>query len=424
MSGLIALIDCNNFFVSCERIFEPKLEGIPVGVLSNNDSCFISRSNELKALGVKMGDPLHKALPIIHEHNVAIRSGNFSLYSDLSSRIMNILKNDFPEVEIYSIDEAFIHFGHSNSIVAEKEAHFIQTKIKQWTGIPISVGIAKTKTLTKVACRYAKKNPSSQGVHTLTEDSQVNEILKKMPVRDLWGIGHRKSKYLEDHGINTALEFKNASQTWVKKNLSITSFHLQQELFGIRCYEFESIQTTKKNILSSRSFGKYVTSFQDLSKAIATHAFYVAKELREQYSVAAVVGTFIHTNPFAFKPQYNKSDIFYFNEPTDITSKIIKAAIQTLEKIFKPDYEYKKTGVFLEAIEPRYGAPLDLFSNHIYDEKERCLENTLDKINNTLGDKSLFIATMGTKCCWSNHQKLRSPNYTKNWSSLKNVLAK
>jgi len=424
MGSLIGLIDCNKFFVSCERVFDPSLKGIPVGVLSNNDGVIIARSNEMKALGVRMGAPYHEVRALLEENGAVVRSSNFALYGDLSRRIMQILEDTFPTVEVYSVDEAFIEFGHSDVKAAATEAGEIRIKIYDWVGIPVSVGVAKTKTLTKVACEWVKKNDIKDGYCVLVGKEAIEKVLEKLPVGDLWGIGRKTAPFLKSYGIDTGLKFKQANEYWIKKKLSITGLRLQKELHEIRCLELATEDEDKQSILRSRSFGKGITDYDDVAEAVANHAFSAARALREQGSVAGYVGVFIRTNPFACKPQYKGSDTTSFMEPTDVSAKIVKGALEALKRVYKEGYEYKKAGAFLGGIEPKSYAPMDLFRGEVDDEKEERLSEAMDLIREKWGDRGLFLGSMGTRKEWKPQKKNRSPNYVTEWEDLQSVKAK
>lgn len=403
--AFIGLIDCNNFFVSCERLFDPRLMNRPVGVLSSNDGCFVARSNELKALGVSMGAPYFKVKDIIDKHKVIVRSANFSLYDDISKRVMRILKNDFPSVEVYSIDEAFIYFNKNSAKEIYEEGKAIKEKLDRWVGIPVSVGIARTKTLAKVACDIAKKNKMLEGVYILESKEQVEEILKNFKVGDIWGIGRQKAKFLNSKGIEIAYDFLNLSDSWVKKNLSITGLRTLFELRGVPCLAFKEMAENNKSILRSRSFGKPITTLEDLSEAVAHHASNAAEMLRSQNSVTSSLGVFIKTNRFSAEPYYSQSAIEYFVEATDYTPDFLHAARTALGKIFKSGYRYHKAGVFCSHVFPKPGAQLDLFKHPENLPKKNKQMAILDAITAKYGSKGLFYGANGIKNNWHSKQE-------------------
>jgi len=417
----IGLIDCNNFFVSCECVFDPKLRGRPVGILSNNDGCFIARSDELKALGVAMGAPYFQVKNIVDKHQVIVRSANFSLYSDMSRRVMSILKKAFPRVEIYSIDEAFIHFNALSREEIFEESKAIREKLYKWLGIPVSVGVAKTKTLSKVACRVVKKNKELRSVYLLDNQDDIESVLKGCKAGDIWGIGRQRAKFLESRGIETAYEFLNLDEGWVKQNLSINGLRTLLELKGVSCLELEDVAKNNKSILRSRSFSRPLTDMEDVAQAIAYHVSCVGEALREQNSVTFSIGVFIRTNMHSLGPQYHESVVEYFVEATDYTPDLLAAARAGLEKIFKLGYRYHKAGVFCDHIVPKKGSQLDLFkAQENLVQKDKRME-IMDEITAKYGNKSLFYASIGSNNIWQSKRQRVSPGYTTNWCELKGV---
>lgn len=417
----IGLIDCNNFFVSCECVFEPLLKGRPVGILSNNDGCFIARSNELKALGVEMGAPYFQVKDIVEKHNVVVRSANFALYSDMSRRVMGILKKIFPRVETYSIDEAFIDFNGSSREEVLEEGRVVREKLYKWVGIPVSVGIAKTKTLSKVACSVAKKNKEVEGVYLLETKDEVEKVLKGCKAGDIWGIGRQRAKFLASKGIETAYEFLNLDESWVKKHLSINGVRTLLELRGVSCLVLQDVVQNNKSILRSRSFSRPLTQLEDIAQAIAYHVTCVGEVLRSQNSVTFSIGVFIRTNRHSLRPQYSESAVEYFVEATDYTPDLLAAARVGLERIFKLGYRYHKAGVFCSHIVPKRGSQLDLFKSQENVLKKDKKMQVMDEITAKYGNKSLFYASIGSNNIWQGKRKQVSPEYTTNWSELKEV---
>jgi DNA polymerase V len=420
-SPYIGLIDCNNFFASCERIFDPSLKNKPLGILSNNDGCFIARSNELKALGVPMGAPYFQVKHIIDKHQVVVKSANFSLYSDISKRIMSLLKKDFPSVEIYSIDEAFIHFTSNSPSTILQQGKATKEKIYKWIGIPVSIGIAKTKTLAKVACKVSKQHPSHESVLLLESKEQIANTLKTFDIGDVWGIGREKTKFLKTRGIHKALDFLNLPEDWVKKHLSICSFRTLLELHEIPCLSLEEDVQNNKSILRSRTFGKPTTNIEDISEAIAHHVTRIAEILRSQNSLAPSIGIFIRTNPFASNPQYSQSFLEHFLEPTDYTPEFLQVARTALEKIFKPGYRYAKAGAFCPKVISNIGAQRDLFKAHEDFLRKQKSMQILDTITSKYGDTALFYASLGTKNACKRKQDQVSSRFTTNWNELAKV---
>jgi DNA polymerase V len=288
MQRVYSLIDCNNFYVSCERVFNPKLEGKPVIVLSNNDGCVIARSNESKALGIGMGVPVFKCKDLIKKHKIQVYSSNYTLYADMSQRVMDTLAQFTSDVEVYSIDEAFLSLSEFMSLNLTEYARDIRSTVKRWTGIPVSIGIGSTKTLAKVANKLSKRNPQYGGVFDITSHTQMNELLEQIRVEDIWGIGRQYTKLLNQNGIYTALQLKNASDTWIRKHMSVSGLRTVWELRGISCIPLEEAPPSKKAIISSRSFGRPVESLEELKEAIASYISRASEKLRAQQSVTSV----------------------------------------------------------------------------------------------------------------------------------------
>lgn len=422
LSPYIGLIDCNNFFASCECIFDPSLKNKPLGILSNNDGCFIARSNELKALGVAMGTPYFQVKDIIDKNQVIVKSANFRLYSDISKRIMSILKKDFPSVEIYSIDEAFIRFTLNSPSAIFEQGKAIREKIGQWVGIPVSIGIAKTKTLAKVACKVSKQSTSQTGVLLLESKEQIESVLKTFNIDDVWGIGREKTKFLKKRGINNALDFRNLPEDWVKEHLSICSLRTLLELCEIPCLLLEEDVQNNKSILRSRTFGQPTTNLEDISEALSHHVAQVAEVLRSQNSLATSIGIFIRTSPFASGPQYSQSFVEYFLEPTDYTPEFLKAARIALEKVFKPGYRYVKAGAFCPKVLPNSNAQRDLFKAHEDILRKQKSMQTLDDITSKYGKNALFYASLGTKNACQQKRTKVSPRSTTDWDELAAVI--
>lgn len=298
MQKIFALVDCNNFYVSCERVFNPKLRGKPVIVLSNNDGCAVARSEEAKSIGVPMGAPVFMYQDLFRRHKVEMLSSNYTLYGDMSHRVMSTLSRFTPSMENYSIDEAFLDlsgFDHTNLTEYAKE---IQATVKRWTGIPVSIGIAPSKTLAKIANKLAKKNPMCKGVLDITNHPRLDDFLQSINLEDVWGVGRQYTKLLMRNRILTALDLKNASDFWVKKHMTIVGLRMVLELRGISCIELDELNEPKQEIIRSRSFGKSVTDLQELKEAVAFHTTRAAEKLREQHSIASYISAFIETNRF------------------------------------------------------------------------------------------------------------------------------
>jgi DNA polymerase V len=422
MSPLFALVDCNAFFVSCERVFQPRLEGKPVIVLSSNDGCAIARSNEAKALGIRMGDPLFKIKDIVKKHHVHVFSANFSLYGDMSSRVMETLKILGPNLEVYSIDEAFLDL---KSLPLENLFAYgceVKRTVKQWTGIPVSVGMGPTKTLAKIANHLAKKDPS--GCRVLTDPAEIEAILRDFPLSDIWGVGRQWSKKLLQYNINTALDLANADHRWVRKAFNIVLARTALELKGTPCLSLEDISPSKKTMISSRSFGTPVTNPEHLREAVSMHASLLAQKLRQQGSKTSLMSVYIRTNPFDRQGSYySNSRLVSLITPSQDSAVLIKAGISALRKIYKPGLAYKKAGVTVLNLTPETQCTPSLFKE--WEEKDsakrKALLKTMDRLNAQYGRGSLIFASEGIRRSWRPKSGWRSPSYTQDWTKLVEV---
>ncbi len=413
---MIALADCNNFYASCERVFNPELKDKPIVVLSNNDGCIIARSNEAKILGIKMGEPVFKVRDIIDNNNVYVFSTNFALYGDMSSRVMSLLSDMSPEIEIYSIDEAFINFtGVKDSV---QLASKMKSIIAKYTGIPISIGIAKTKTLVKVA-NYIAKKQTANGVYALTEQPQIENALKELPVSKLWGVGSRHLQMLNSYGINTAYDFIQLNEEWVLEKMTIMGLRMQRELKGDPCFGIDAYPSRKKNIRTSRSFGVKVKSLQTIQESIIAHAARCAEKLRIENSCARYVSVILRTNPFS------KSQDYYcgyksinLDIPTNDSMEIISAAKILLGYIYKEGLIYTKSGVIVGDNVPADQVQLNLFYSEQGKEKRKNLYKSVDFINQTMGRDKIQLLGQGIEKKWKLKQENLSPCYTTRWTDL------
>jgi DNA polymerase V len=419
MDRLFALVDCNNFYVSCERVFDPKLLNRPVVVLSNNDGCVISRSQEAKALGLTLGVPAFQCEAILKKHNGVMLSSNYTLYGDLSRRVMETLSAFTPEIEIYSIDESFLSL---EGIPGQPEQYGekIKRTVYQWTGIPVSVGIARTKTLAKAANRIAKKE-SASGIFVLANADETEKKLSSFKVEDIWGIGRRYASFLKSRGIDTALKLAQCDDQWVQKNLTIVGLRLVQELRGIPCLSLDPAAPPKKAICSSRSFSFLVESFDDLREALADYASNAAHKLRKQKSAASAITAFVSTNPFKDEPQYSNSATVIFSVPTNFTPQIIGASEKILAAIYRKGFRYKKAGVILSGIISDNSRQTDLFAPAGSLEHHDRITSALDAVNKRYGKKSLVFASEGIAQSWQMRREKLSPSYTTRWDELKVV---
>lgn len=415
---MIALVDCNNFYASCERVFNPSLNGKPVIVLSNNDGCVIARSNEAKLIGIQMGAIAHQIKDFIEKHHVQVFSSNYTLYGDMSNRVMTELGNFTPEIEVYSIDEAFLDFSGFELFNLHTYCQDIKRKVTQNTGIPISIGVAPTKTLAKIANRSAKKNPVYQGVCVLNNDIQIKEVLSKFPIEDVWGIGYRYAKMLQLHGCNTALDFANANEGFVKSKMGVVGLRMQRELNGFQCLDIETLSPPKQNICTSRSFGQMLTEKQDISQAVSTFASKCAYKLRKQNTATGVIIVFLNTNRFNEREtQYNPSIVVKLPVSTNSSIELVKYALIGLNKIFKQGFKYKKAGVIVGEIIPETQIQIGLFDT-VNRPKHNSTMTALDKLNGRYGREKVKVAACGDGRKWKLRSEHISRCYTTQWTKL------
>ena len=393
----IGLVDCNSFYVSCERLFNPKIRRKPVVVLSNNDGCIISRSNEAKALGIKMGEPYFKAKDIIIKNNVNVFSSNYSLYGDLSRRVMRTLKRFNSDIEIYSIDEAFMDLSNFSDKEIEEVGKEIRSTVLKWTGIPTSIGIAKTKTLSKVANHIAKKTKA--GVTSLIGIGNLDPILEKVEINDVWGVGRQLTKFYQKNGIYNAKQLKNKSNTWIKKCSNVLSSRTAMELRGISCIELEKTTSKRKSCVVSRSFGKRVENFQELKEAVASYCLNASEKLRSENLVAKALTVFVRTSPFQRNfGYYSNSKTIDFPIATNNSIETVKTAITILESIYRNGYRYQKAGVMFSGLSDE-NSKENLFASE-KDEKINKLMRSIDKTNFRFGRRTLSIASAGIRKKW------------------------
>lgn len=421
---MYALVDCNNFYASCERIFNPLLKDRPILVLSNNDGCVIARSNEAKALGIPMGEPIFKIQHLVNLHNVKVFSSNYALYGDMSQRVMETIKSVVDTVEVYSIDEAFVDLSSFHLFDIQKIAIEIKHRVGKWVGIPVSIGIAPTKTLAKVANHMAKKQPIYQGVCLLKSQDEIEQALKMFPVGDVWGVGRKLSKHLQNSGITTAYDLSLANDAWVKHNFTITGLKMVHELRGTSCIPIEQMVPPKQNICTSRSFGKMAHNFETVAEAVSNFAARCAEKLRKQKSCANYLIVFVTTNRFRQDlKQYSNHIVVNLPVASSLSSELIHFALIGLKTIFKEGYEYKKAGVIVSGIVPENEIQTSLF-DELDREKHNKLMSTLDVLNKKMGRDTVFISSQRQKKNhWKNRQEQLSPSYTTNWLELPFVKA-
>ena len=414
MEPIFALVDCNNFYASCERVFDPSLEDRPVVVLSNNDGCIVARSNEAKTLGIGMGTPYFKALPILEKHDVQVFSSNYSLYADMSNRVMETLSQFTPEMEVYSIDEAFLNLAGIPGDLTDYGRRIRKT-VKQWTGIPVSIGIAKTKTLAKVAGRIAKKSEKADGVLDLTDSPWLDKALSQVEVGDVWGIGRKISQKLHKVGVLTALQLRDTDIDWIKSTFSIEVVRTVRELRGQCCYELEESPPPKKGITVSRSFGQNITDINHLQEATAVYVARAAEKLRSEGLAAGVMTVFAMTSRFVEKRYYNRH-ITTFEVATNDTQELLATAMTSIKKLYRSGYEYKKSGVMLMGLVPRDKVQGNLF--YIRDRKRsgRLME-TLDVINKR-NPAGIHWAVEGIEQPWRTKFNRKSKKFTTDWKEL------
>jgi len=424
MKNVFGLIDCNNFYASCERVFNPLLENKPVIVLSNNDGCCVARSNEAKKLGIKMGEPYFKIKDLIIKNNVFVFSSNYELYGDLSNRVVSTLFTFSPDVEVYSIDEAFVNLKNLAVSNYQNTGKQIRERVLNWVGIPVSVGIAPTKTLAKVANEFVKKDKNLRGVLSLIDKSEkeIDELLKNLEVGDIWGIGRQYSKKLNSEGITTAYDFKYSNPKFIQKIMTINGLKTQQELKGISCIPIEYETADKKGICTSRSFGRSVVNLGELQEALATHIATASEKLRNQNSKCYKITIFIRTNHFRInEKQYSNSISYNFQEATHYTPDLIKTGIILLKKIYKSGYSYQKTGVILTDIVPENEAQNTLFNVDLFQyksPKKDFLIKKIDEVNSKFGNNSVIFGATGIKKEWKMKNEKRSNRYTTCWNEM------
>ncbi len=421
---MFALADCNNFFASCERVFRPDLQGRPVIVLSNNDGCAVARSNEAKALGIKMGDPLFKIRDIVNKHKVAVFSGNMALYGDMSQRVRWVLEEFAPAIEVYSIDEAFLDLRGLQNVDFDQYAKAISKRCYKLTSIPVSVGIAPTKTLAKIASKLCKQYPRLQGGCYMHRPEDIEKVLHKYPIEDVWGIGRRTSAKLKLMGINTAYDYTQLSESRVRSLFNITGLRTWKELQGTPCIEFEDGFEAKQSICVSRSFSSEIYNVKELQEQIANFGASMAEKLRKQGSVTSEMVVFAYTNRFKEnEPQTHSSALISFTTPTSDVRSIVSKTVATIKSIFKQGYGYKKAGVIATKIVSDKHIMHSLFEDTSATEREHKITSVLDSINKTFGKGTIKLAIQGSGQIKSSSDN-QSPHYTTLWSDIPKVSVK
>ncbi|TKS60041.1 MAG: SOS mutagenesis and repair protein UmuC [Nitrospira sp.] len=417
MPPVFALVDCNNFYASCEQVFNPTLEGKPIVVLSNNDGCVVARSNEAKALGIGMGIPEFQIRPLLRTHRVHVFSSNYTLYGDMSQRVMETLERFSPDLEVYSIDEAFLSLVGFEHRGLTEHGRLIRRIVKQWTGIPVSVGIAETKALAKIANRVAKRTPGTGGVFDLLARQDREALLGRVAVEDVWGIGPNHARLLNQHGITTALQLREADDQWIRKRMGIVGLRLVMELRGVSCLDLEQCPAPKQGLTCSRAFGKLISTLTEIEEAVSVYTSRVAEKLRRERLTATVLTVFLTTNEFKEGPQYSNALTLKLPVVTDTTSELIRSALHGIRAIYRDGYLYKKAGVLLTGLVPASQTQADLFD---YQDRGRSkqLMSALDSINDRWGAGTLQYASSGITKAWKTQFHRRSPAYTTHWDEL------
>jgi DNA polymerase V len=419
MNRAIALIDVNNFYASCERVFNPKLNGKPVVVLSNNDGCAIARSAEAKALGIKMGEPWFKLKDVARQHGIIALSSNYALYADMSNRVMQILSDFSPDQEVYSIDESFLDLtgmpGNHLALAAE-----MRQRIRQCTGLPVCVGIGPSKTLAKLANHAAKKGHAPDGVCDFNawEPERLDSLLGEIHVGEVWGIGRRLVPKLADLGIESVLDLRSADPEYMRQQFSVVMEKTVRELRGQACIELEEIAPPKQQIISSRSFGFPVSDLSSLSEAVSLYVSCAAEKLRRQDSYAALLHVFIHTSPFGDGPKYSGGETIKLPAPTDDTLQLVRLAMYILKRIYRPGFRFQKAGVMLGEIVPAGGQQTDMFGFRTAEDHSAKLMVAMDAINGRWGRHTIRAASQGYRAPWGMQQGNLSPQYTTNWKEI------
>ena len=424
MEEVFGLIDCNNFYVSCERVFRPDLEGVPVIVLSNNDGCAISRSNEAKALGIKMGDPEFKLREIIKREKIHVFSSNYALYGDLSGRVGQCITSMVPTVETYSIDESFLNLTEFCSLDLKELARELRDRVLRWTGIPTCVGIAPTKTLAKLGNFLAKKRPQFHGVCDLRSAAVRAELLPSVPVEEVWGIGGASATKLSKLGVATAADLAAVEPDNARKLLTVTGGRIVYELRGVSCLPLELLEPTRKGVAVTRSFGNPVITWQSMREAIATYASRAAEKMRRHKVTASHLFVFMHTSPFRDGPSYSNGASARLLEATNDSGEVVALAERLGERIWRDGYRYTKAGVIFSELLPETVQQPSLWSE-IEREKRAKLWRVVDSLNADLGRDTVRLLSTGQNVApWKLRAEHRSPRWTTRWGELPRVRAR
>ena len=421
MSSVFALVDCNNFYVSCERVFNPELVGKPVIILSNNDGCAVARSNEAKALGIKMAVPVFQIKDIIKDNNVQVYSSNYALYGDMSQRVMQTLTQFTPDLEIYSIDEAFLDLAGRRCINLTESGRDIKKTVEKWTGIPVSVGIAGTKTLAKIANHLAKKSKKANGVLDLTSAKYIDQALAAVAVGEVWGVGRKYAMFLRANGIENAMQLRDADDNLIKKKMGIVGLRLLSELRGISCYPLEKSPPRRKSITVSRTFKEAIETIDGLFEAVAAYVSTGAEKLRQENSVAGVLIVYMMTNRFK-DDYYYKSVTVKLPIQTNDTLELIRYAQKALREIYKKGGRYKKVGILLNDLGSETLVQANFFDT-VNRARSKKLMRAVDAINCEMGSGAIESGAVGLghNRGWKTSFKRRSNSYTTHWDHLMEV---
>ena len=425
---VFALVDCNNFYASCEKLFVPRLVNTPVVVLSNNDGCVVARSAEVKALGIPMGVPWFKLKDAAKQHGIVAFSSNYALYADMSNRVVEVLSGFTPNLEVYSIDESFLDLSGFERLGYAAYGMTIRQRVQDWLGLAVCVGIGSSKTLSKLANHCAKKNLAGQhGVcdFTVMADESLTELFGKIDVGEVWGVGRKITERLDAMGIHTVRQLRDADVDTIRSRFSVVLERTVRELRGTSCLELQEVVPDKQQIISSRSFGQYVYARAELDEAITAYMSHAAEKLRKQSSVAGAVTVSIRTSPFKpDEPQYQRSVTIPLPEPTADTRVLVRWALRVLRQIYRPGYAYQKAGVMLSDISPRHLVQGSMFAQPERDERSERVMQVLDSINQKWGRGVVRLAAEGVEKNWQMKRGNLSPRYTTDWNCLPTVLAR
>jgi len=421
LSSVIALVDCNNFYASCEKVFRPELRNRPVVVLSNNDGCVIARSQEAKDMGIDMTQPYFKMKDVLAKAGVAVFSSNYTLYGDMSARVVECIEALSPKVEVYSVDEAFADLSMVPTDELMSKATELVETIWQWTGLPVKVGVAPSKTLSKVAAKLAKK--TKERAFVLMEGSQIEAVLKETPVSDLWGVGRGHRDLFWRNGIETAWEFSQRSDQWIRVHMGVVGVRMAHELRGSSCLPIDTHKKPRKNIMTSRSFNRAVTTYSEMKEAVATYTARCAEKLRQEQQTATIISVFVRTYEHRKDlPQNNASFSMALPAPYQSTNLLTKVAYQALERIYKDGYRYKKAGVLLSGLQPLKQTQLTVFESHDRKRSHKLMK-AIDEINFKYGTGQVRELAEGLNTKWIMRFKLLSKRGTSDWNDLVEVLA-